>query len=299
MWETILTPEERAAFALRRLYLENGYATYQMSRFEEYDLYVRCRDFLPPGRIITFPGPDGRLLALKPDVTLSVLRGAPEAPGEVQRVCYNEKVYRADPSTGDFREILQTGLECVGDLTGEDVARVVVLAMKSLETLGGNFLLTLSHMGLLRAVLRDSGLSREGQREAMECFRRKNPHSLRALCGREGVEEGLLTALLDCTRPEQLEPLLTGGDLEELRSVCRTLERMGCGDRLRLDFSVGQDMKYYDGLVFKGYLDGIPTSVLSGGQYDLLARQLGKNCRAVGFAVYVELLQDKWTGGAR
>ena len=300
MWETILTPEERAAFALRRLYLENGYATYRMSRFEEYDLYVRCRDFLPPGRIITFPGPDGRLLALKPDVTLSVLRGAPEGPGETQRVCYNEKVYRADPASGDFREIMQTGLECVGDLTEADVARVVELAMESLQTLGAGSILTLSHMGLLRSILEGSGLSAQGQREAMECFRRKNPHSLRALCAREGVDGALLPAMLTCTHLEDLTGDMAGSEAyDELARVYYRLVRMGCGDRLRLDFSVGQDMKYYDGLVFKGYLEGIPTSILSGGQYDRLARQLGKNCRAVGFAVYVELLRDIWTGGAR
>ena len=50
-----------------------GYAPYKMSRFEEYELYVRNKDFLQSDRVITFSGADGRLLAMKPDVTLSIV----------------------------------------------------------------------------------------------------------------------------------------------------------------------------------------------------------------------------------
>ena len=39
-----------------------GYAPYKMSRFEEYELYVRNKDFLQSDRVITFSGADGRLL---------------------------------------------------------------------------------------------------------------------------------------------------------------------------------------------------------------------------------------------
>lgn len=46
-------------------------------------------------------------------------------------------------------------------------------------------------------------------------------------------------------------------------------------------------------MVFRGYLAGIPTGVLSGGQYDKLARKLGKQARAIGFAVYVDNLQEQ------
>ena len=87
-----------------------GYAPYKMSRFEEYELYVRNKDFLQSDRVITFSGPDGRLLAMKPDVTLSIVKNAPEAPGEVRKVHYRENVYRQDRDIGAFREIVQAGL---------------------------------------------------------------------------------------------------------------------------------------------------------------------------------------------
>lgn len=52
--------EEQAVFALRGLYQCYGYTPYKMSRFEEYDLYVRNKDFLISDRIITFSGEGGQ-----------------------------------------------------------------------------------------------------------------------------------------------------------------------------------------------------------------------------------------------
>ena len=71
------------------------------------------------------------------------------------------------------------------------------------------------------------------------------------------------------------------------------LEAAGYADSVRLDFSVGNNMRYYSGVVFRGYLEGIPASVLSGGQYDKLPRKMGRNARAIGFAVYLDLLENR------
>ena len=50
-------------------------------------------------------------------------------------------------------------------------------------------------------------------------------------------------------------------------------------------------MKYYSGVVFNGYVEGIPTSVLSGGQYDKLLAKMKKGSSAIGFAIYLDLLE--------
>ena len=128
------------------LYQSYGYLPYKMSRFEDYDLYVRNRDFLLSQRLITFPGEEGQLLALKPDVTLSVVKNAPEAPGVVEKVYYQENVYRSPPGGGPIRELPQAGLECVGDLSSYDQAEVLLLAALTLSALPGESVLDLSHM---------------------------------------------------------------------------------------------------------------------------------------------------------
>ena len=191
MTNPIWKHEERAGYALRSLYRNYGYIPYKMSRFEEYDLYVRNKDFLVSDQIITFSDRSGRLLALKPDVTLSIVKNAPEESGVVQKVYYQENVYR------DYREILQAGLECVGDLGDYEIAEVVLLAAKSLQLLGGRWVLDISHMGLLAAVLEDSGLHPEDQSLAMEYLHRKNYHQLKALCAGNSVWEKL-SAIAAC-----------------------------------------------------------------------------------------------------
>jgi len=294
MTNPIWKNEERFGFELRSLYRRYGYIPYKMSRFEEYDLYVRNKDFLVSDQIITFSDRSGRLLALKPDVTLSIVKNAPEEAGVVQKVFYQENVYR------DYREILQAGLECVGDLGDYEIAEVVLLAAKSLQLLGGRWVLDISHMGLLAAVLEDSGLSPEEQGQAMEYLHRKNYHQLKNLC-MDKVSWKKMSAIASCRGGQetlnQLECLLTTDAerkaLAQLKGLWKILEASGCGDSVRLDFSVGNNMRYYSGVVFRGYLEGVPSSVLSGGQYDKLPQKMGRKAKAIGFAIYLGLLENR------
>ena len=282
-------------FALRGLYQRYGYAPYKMSQFEEYDLYVRNKDFLISDKIITFSGEGGKLMALKPDVTLSIVKNAPEAPGVVQKVYYSENVYR------DYREIMQAGLECVGDLTDYDIAEAVLLAVKSLDTLGGRYVLDISHMGLLAAVLERCGFDEGKQKRAMTCLRQKNTHDLRQLCADNREAWKTLQAISACRGGadalEALTPYLTGeteqAAVGELKALLEMLKERGYAECVRMDFSVSNDLGYYSGVVFRGYLEGIPESILSGGQYDKLPRKMGRKSRAIGFAVYADLLQER------
>ena len=293
--DQIWANEERAVFALRGLYQRYGYAPYKMSQFEEYDLYVRNKDFLISDRIITFSGAGGKLMALKPDVTLSIVKNAPEEPGVVQKVYYSENVYR------DYREIMQAGLECVGDLTQYDIAEAVLLAVKSLDLLGGRYVLDISHMGLLAAVLERCGFDEGKQKRAMTCLRQKNTHDLRQLCGENEDAWETLQAISACRGGaealEALTPYLTGeaelAAVNELKDLLEVLRERGYAECVRMDFSVSNDLGYYSGVVFRGYLEGIPESILSGGQYDKLPRKMGRKSRAIGFAVYADLLQER------
>lgn len=294
MTDVIWKNEERAIFTLRDLYQRYGYAPFKMSRFEEYDLYVRNKDFLVSDQIITFSGSGGRLLALKPDVTLSIVKNAPDAPGVVQKVYYNENVYR------DYREIMQTGLECVGDLGSYEIAEVVLLAAKSLELLRTRFVLDISHMGLIAAVLNSCGLTGKQQKQAMDCLRRKNTHELKTLCGDNEAAWAKLYMLASChggsEELRKISAVLTTDaerrEMEELQALWTILESSGYGKSVCLDFSVGNDMRYYSGVVFRGYLEGIPASILSGGQYDKLPQKMGRRSRAIGFAIYMDMLQE-------
>ncbi len=307
MNERLLKREEKAVFALRELYTAYGYRPFKMGKFESYDFYARNKEFLVSDRIIAFSDTDGRLLALKPDVTLSIVRSLRDEDGTdcgcKQKVCYNENVYRVSGGTRQYKEILQTGLECVGDLDLYDLFEAVLLAAKSLEAISPSYVLEISHLGVLHALLDGCGGSEAFRREAAGYVAGKNAHDLRRACAREGIPPEQAEKLcgfvgVSGERKQVLAELETlCGDsareaLDCLRTLSNLLDALPQSDRIRFDFSLVNDMNYYDGIVFKGFLDGVCEGVLSGGQYGRLMRRMGKRADAVGFALYLDLLEE-------
>lgn len=299
--DSLLTASEKAMFALRALFEAGGYRRFAMSRFEEYDLYARYKDFLLSDRIITFTDLDGRLMALKPDVTLSVLTRTPLLPGEVRRVYYNENVYRAAPGDRGFREIMQAGVECIGDLDYPGVCETVALAGRAMAALGGDWRLCVSHLGLVTALFRASGAPERAYPELLRFVREKNAHGLAAFAAQLGLGKGAdcLRCLTEIGGPLAAAlaslkiacPTEAEAALEELEALSEALAAAKLTGKTRLDFSVVSSMDYYDGLVFQGFLAGLPERVLSGGQYSGLAQKLGRSGGAVGFAVYLDALE--------
>jgi ATP phosphoribosyltransferase regulatory subunit len=78
---------------------------------------------------------------------------------------------------------------------------------------------------------------------------------------------------------------------DELCELYSILSSYGLTDKLYVDFSIVNDMNYYDGIIFKGFINGIYDSVLSGGRYDRLMEKLGKKTGAIGFALYLDQLE--------
>ena len=153
-----LPKDERTYLELREIYEAAGYALYRMRRFEEYSLYLDNRNFLGSGQVLTFQGYGGKLMALKPDVTLSIAKNARFDDDKPVKVYYRESVYRTAGESGDFREINQMGLEYMGRGDGETV-EICDLAMRSLAAIDPAFVFAVSHMGALSALIESAGVT--------------------------------------------------------------------------------------------------------------------------------------------
>ena len=299
----ILKNEEKAVFALRSLYRKYGYTPFKMSKFEEYDLYVRNKDFLVSDSVITFTGMNGKLLALKPDVTLSIVKNTKDLPDTVQKVYYNENVYRVSKNTHEFKEIMQTGLECIGAIGVYDIFEVISLAAKSLGAISESFVLDLSHIGIVSAVLDSLGCSRETSKKILTCIGEKNQSGIEKICAENDIsEEGyekIISLVGTYGKIEKVIPQLKAicdtdelkSALAEFESICSLLVSSEIGEKINIDFSIATDMRYYNGVVFQGFIENVPTGVLSGGQYDNLMKKMGRKSGAIGFAVYLDTLE--------
>ncbi len=300
---SVLSNEEKIIFGLRSLYEAYGYARFKMGKFEEYDMYVRNKDFLVSDNIITFTDTNGRLMALKPDVTLSIIKSSTDEPDKVQKLYYNENVYRA--AGGErFSEIMQTGLECIGNLDSDNINEVLLLAAKSISTISGDGILEISHLGILSGIIDSLGISKDYADGIVRCFAEKNADTLLKICEKCSVptsaSEVLAKLLAIYGEPNEviaeLKNLL-GPWPRALEAVCEleneisALSDQAEFSSLRIDLSVSSDMKYYNGLVFNGFIKGISRKILSGGQYDKLMKQIGRSSKAIGFAVYLDALE--------
>ena len=295
-----LQPKERASFALRALYEAAGCRKYHMGRFEEYSLYQANRSFLSSEQVITFTDLDGRLLALKPDVTLSIAKTAQPAPGETLRYYYHENVYRPSAESHTFKEIGQMGLEFLGGVGEAEVQQAVCLAAQSLGQLGTDWVLEVSHMGYLFGLFDALQVPDAARAELLRKLGQKNAHELRAAALAAGLDEDaadtLCRVLTLCggyadTLP-RAEALCRNDAMRaavaELQGLAGPLEQ--AGGAIRLDLTLAGEMEYYNGLVFQGYLKALPRPLLKGGRYDLLMQQFTPGAGAIGFAVYLDEL---------
>ena len=295
----VLRNEERAIMRLRTLYRQYGYSEYRLSRFEEYGLYAENKAFLASGDIVTFTGAGGKLMALRPDVTLSIVKNTKD-DGNLKKLYYNENVYR--PDAHEFKEQMQVGLECIGDIDVSLMGEVLVLAQRSLSALGEKTRVDVSHMGFISGLLQSTGLTQEQRTALLKCLGEKNTSAITELCAFYGVNEELCGKLVRLTAlhgtfgevTAELAGISVNDEtddaLRELTELHKALRQHG-GQDIYLDFSIVNDLSYYSGVIFQGYIEGIPAKILSGGRYDKLLRKFGKCSGAIGFAVYLDMLE--------
>ena len=104
-------------------------------------------------------------MALRPDVTLSIVKNIKDSD-RLQKLYYNENVYR--PDGHEFKEQMQIGLECIGELDAHMIAEVIMLANRSLEMLGERPCIDVSHMGYINGMLREGDLSATQKTEILK-----------------------------------------------------------------------------------------------------------------------------------
>ncbi|MDD5823137.1 MAG: ATP phosphoribosyltransferase [Firmicutes bacterium] len=313
-YRDVMNNTERMIFELRILYAQFGYLPYKMSKFEEYDLYGKNRDFLISDRVITFTDTNGKLMALKPDVTLSIIKNfaagknsSKEELEAVQKLYYNENVYRVDKGTDSFKEIMQVGAECIGELGSDEIAEMLKMAALSLALCDREYVLEVSDLDILSAALNKLSESRRVQSEVIKCVEEKNVHGIISICKNNEIAEEDYMPLVrlvglygkaDDILPALAELAAEIG-LDDNAAFCDIINGLDeeIRERIIVDFSVVGDMNYYNGIVFKGFVEGIPNSVLSGGTYDKLLAKMKRKGRGIGFAINMDVL-DRVTGKA-
>jgi ATP phosphoribosyltransferase regulatory subunit len=246
---------------------------------------------------------DGRLLALRPEMTIPIARIVSTKFRDfagVLRLFYNANIFRhALPQMGRYQEFYQLGVELIGASGAMADAEVIALAAEVLKKQELDFKISLNHIGIFNNLLLESGLSELSREGIKRLVLKKDLVGLNRMLADLTMAPELRQVLLDMPLmhggPEVLERLeavrripQVKEAIDELSGVYDCLAPYGIQDDVVIDLGILRGFDYYTGIVFEGYSPQLGYPLLGGGRYDNLLGKFGAPRVATGFAVGIE-----------
>jgi ATP phosphoribosyltransferase regulatory subunit len=288
--------------ALRNSFIISGYEEIETPAYEFIDAFQSGVGSYMQESMIKFVDPRGRILVLRPDITVPIARVAATKllPG-VKRLFYIQNSFAsAEPSIGKAGEFTQAGVELIGDKRFQADTEVISLAIKSLKMAGlEEFAIDLGQVAFFKSIIGGLGLSDELTDMLRHAVDSKDAMAIGAITRQFGITGRLKEQILKL-------PDLFGGyevfdkalelsndpgckdAVENLRSVYLLLSDLGFEDYISVDFGILHDIAYYSGIVFRGITPGIGFPVASGGRYDGLVSKFGSPAPATGFSLGIK-----------
>ncbi len=279
-----------------------GYDRIETPVLERYETYEAVAGDLEGTAFRLFDG-DGRMLALRPDMTVPIARLVStrlEATSGPVRMWYVADVFREHESLrGQPRQFCQAGVELVGAPGAWADAEVVSVLAAALTGSGlSEFTIALGTVGVLRALLEVAAAPADIAARVFEAAHDGNVVAIDALAAQLGDAGEALRGVVRLRGDsgaierarELLAPLGCGWTLDALAQMWQLLEVTGVAERCLVDFGVMRDFDYYTGLVFEAYAPGLGAPLAGGGRYDETLGRLGEPRPAAGFAIGLERL---------
>lgn len=291
---------------LRKVFHLYGYKDIQTPAFEFFDIFKKERGSVQPKDMFKFVDRDGNTLALRPDMTPPIARSIAKYYMEESmpvRLCYCSNTFINNSSyQGRLKEITQAGAEFVGDASSDADGEIIAMIVDSLLQTGlKEFQIELGHADFFRGLMEEAGLDEEAGEELLELLENKNYFGVDTFLSERNMKEELKAIFLKL--PELFGSIdkLTAAKamtenqtvlaaLDRLEKVYRILELYGFEMYVSFDLGMLSKYKYYTGIIIRGYTYGTGEVIVTGGRYDKLMEQFGKDASAVGFAINVDPL---------
>lgn len=299
--------KQKVIDTLQKRYQSYGYAQIETPTFEYYDTLSEIKNTVDKDATLKIIDKDGKILVLRPDVTTPIARMSAAHYGdslEYLKLRYTMQVFRTNKKDRR-KEMTQVGIEYLGKKTPYSDGEVITLAIEGLLDCGVSaFQIDIGQTEYVKALLENIGRKKEIQR----LLANKNFIGLSQAVEKLEVDEQRKKAIkkipyLYGSIEQVLQNAYTGSEqarqaLGQLEATYEMLCLQGYQQYLSFDLGMMQDLNYYTGIIFKGYMNDYGKPVLSGGRYDDLMQQYHKETSATGFGVYVDnLLEAMETGG--
>lgn len=289
-----------------------GYEHIQTPSLEYFDIFSKDRGSASDQELFKLFDRDNSTLVLRPDMTPAVARCVAKYFMEEDmplRLCYLERTFKNRASyQGRPKERAETGAELIGDDSPDADAEMIAMVLDCLKAAGlKEFQVELGQVGFYRSLLEEAGLGEETEEELNRLIENKNHLGAEELLGKLEMEEDLKKVFLKLPQLSgSLEQIVRARALtanpqalaaiDRLEQVHHILESCGLADYVSYDLGMLSKYRYYTGIIFKAYTYGTGDYIVTGGRYDKLLVQFGKDTPAVGFAIVVDQLMDALSG---
>lgn len=278
-----------------------GYSEVVTPALEFYDVFANEFRPLPQEMMYKFIDARGRILVLRPDNTMPIARLVStrlRSFAPPLRLYYDQTVYRVSPTmTGRRDEVPQCGIELIGAGGMRADLEVVAAAVETLRKAAPiDFRLELGHVGFYKAIIDDLPFESPKIEEIRGFIETKNYAALQDALAPYVEENPSCRALLALPRLFGGEEIFAqaravapneraAATLDALRALYDGLCGLGLKDSIILDLGLVNQIQYYTGIVFRGFMEGSGETMLTGGRYDALLDAFGAGQPAIGFAV--------------
>jgi ATP phosphoribosyltransferase regulatory subunit HisZ len=239
------------------------------------------------------------VLVLRSDMTIPIARvvamryATASAP---LRFCYVAHAYRSvRPQRGQDREMLQAGIELVGEPAPGGTAEALAVLCEALDAIGlAGYRVGLGDASLYPALLDAHGVPAAARAAILHELVTRDFVGLAREVARFGEP--------DLARVPQLrggpEVLDEAAEAEPLRAILALLAP-DVAERVIFDLGLTRDLGYYTGAVFEVYDAGLGAPLGGGGRYDDLIGRFGRELPACGWALNLESLHLASVGEGR
>jgi histidyl-tRNA synthetase len=267
-----------------------GYREVCTPEFEDLELFTMRSGAGIIEEMYVFLDKGGRNLALRPEITASVIRmyinEAKVAPKPL-RWCYFADCFRYErPQKGRYRQFWQFGVELIGADTALADAEAIMLAAEMLNATGVTYELKVGHLSFMKNLLED--LEPSAQRRVMANLDKKDFDGLKASL--ESIDKpdlgNSLISLVECR--DLAEAFEIAGTIPEKERIHQTINTLdAAGVNYTLNFGIARGLDYYTGMVFEGFAQnlGAENQILGGGAYRLAHLFGGDDVASCGFAI--------------
>ena len=300
-----LNKKEKFIYKLRNLLEDYGYKNISVNLLEDYESY-KGSHLIKDENILKLIHPNGKLYALRPDMTIPIAkRFALEGKKEElsHKVYYNDSVFRIEQkSFNSLSEMQQIGVEALGVKDKIIDFEILTLAKEILSEINDTYHIDLSHSGILDKLFNLGTFTKEEKEIILAHISKREKSDLEKFLGKNDskveIKESLVKLLsLNGSYEKVMEEFKKDKFLNTFEDIIEDLSEFKdyldvYGIKVDLDFSLSSNLKYYTGIIFKGYVPNIAEAVLTGGRYDKLSKTFGKDMGAIGFGVNLtEILQ--------